>query len=82
MSDIADLYQQFNPMKPLTADDADRALYVDWQRELRGSDDDVKFRLARGIARSGGQAVTHLFTGPRGVGKTTELYRVKHLLVV
>lgn len=80
MRDIADLYRQFNPMKPLTADAADRALYVDWQRELRGSDDDVKLRLARGIARSGGQAVTHLFTGPRGVGKTTELYRVKHLL--
>jgi hypothetical protein len=66
-------------MRPLTeAGEADRALYVDWQQQLGG--DDVKLRLARGIARSGGQAVIHLFTGPRGVGKTTELYRVKHLL--
>lgn len=81
MNAIADLYQQFNPMRPLTAaDQADRALYVDWQHQLVG-DEDVKLRLARAIARgSSGQAVIHLFTGPRGVGKTTELYRVKHLL--
>ena len=80
MNAIADLYQQFNPMRPLTAaDQADRALYVDWQRQLGG--DDIKSRLAHGIAwSSSGQAVIHLFTGPRGVGKTTELYRVKHLL--
>lgn len=66
-------------MRPLTAaGETDRALYVDWQQQL--GEDDVKLRLARGIARSGGQAVIHLFTGPRGVGKTTELYRVKHLL--
>jgi hypothetical protein len=79
MKAIADLYQQFDPMRPLTAaGQADRALYVDWQHQLGG--DDVKLRLARGIARSGGQAVIHLFTGPRGAGKTTELYRVKHLL--
>ena len=79
MKAIADLYQQFDPMRPLTAaDQADRALYVDWQHQL--GLDDVKLRLARGIARAGGQAVIHLFTGPRGVGKTTELYRVKHLL--
>lgn len=79
MPPIADLYEQFDPMRPLTAaGKTDRALYVDWQRQLGG--DDVKLRLARGIARSGGQAVIHLFTGPRGVGKTTELYRVKHLL--
>ncbi len=79
MPDIADLYRQFDPMRPLTASGAaDRTLYVDWQRELGG--DDVKLRLARGIARSGGHAVTHLFTGPRGAGKTTELYRVRHLL--
>jgi hypothetical protein len=79
MQAIAELYQQFDPMRPLTAaGEADQALYVDWQRQLGG--DDVKLRLARGIARSGGQAVIHLFTGPRGVGKTTELYRVRHLL--
>lgn len=79
MQAIAELYQQFDPMRPLTAaGETDRALYVDWQQQLGG--DDVKYVLAGGIARSGGQALIHLFTGPRGVGKTTELYRVERLL--
>jgi nucleoside-triphosphatase THEP1 len=66
-------------MRPLTAaDKVDSGLYVDWQLEL--GVDDVKVRLINAIARGRGQAVTHLFTGHRGVGKTTELYRVKHRL--
>jgi hypothetical protein len=75
------LYKQFNPMRPLTADDkSDRALYVDWQAELVGREDAVKYRLARSIVGSANQASTHLFTGAQGAGKTTELHRVKHLL--
>ena len=66
-------------MRPLTAaDKRDTGLYVDWQSEL--GVDDVKVRLIHAIARGRGQAITHLFTGHRGVGKTTELYRVKQRL--
>lgn len=66
-------------MRPLTAaDKIDSGLYVDWQLEL--GVDDVKVRLINAVARGRGQAITHLFTGHRGVGKTTELYRVKHRL--
>lgn len=79
MSRLACLYDQFDPLRPLTAaDEGDIGLYVDWQQQL--GVDDVKQRLTYSIARSRGQAVTHLLTGPRGVGKTTELYRVKHSL--
>jgi len=63
-------------MRPLTAaNEIDVGLYVDWQQQV--GVDDVKQRLIYPIARSRGQGVTHLLTGPRGVGKTTELYRVK-----
>lgn len=79
MSRVASLYQQFDPMRPLTTSNkVDIGLYVDWQQQV--GIDDVKQRLIYPIARSRGQAVTHLLTGPRGVGKTTELYRVKHSL--
>ena len=45
----AALYQQFDPTRPLEADEED--LYVDWQREL--GFEDVKQRLANSIAFSG-----------------------------
>jgi hypothetical protein len=75
---ITALYQKLDPLQPLRADDTQ--LYVDWQHELFASDD-IKFQLVRGFARSGaGVAVTRLFTGHRGTGKTTELNRVKQML--
>jgi hypothetical protein len=75
---ITALYQKLDPLQPLSADDTQ--LYVDWQRELFGSDD-IKLQLARGFARSvPGVPVTRLFTGHRGTGKTTELNRVKQML--
>lgn len=77
MRDLAPLYQQFDPLRPLLADEADR--YVDWQRQLYGNAD-IKHRLTNSISRGGNQALTRLFTGHRGVGKTTELYRVKRIL--
>ncbi len=78
MSQIAALYQQFDPTHPLEA--SEEELYVDWQRELGG--DDIKQMLARNIVRSRGIPVSRLFTGNRGVGKTTELKRVKQILKV
>lgn len=79
MSGIADLTQQIDPSRPLTAvQGKDGELYVDWQKTLGG--DDVKLRLSREIARRSGQSAVHLLTGLRGTGKTTELYRVKHRL--
>jgi hypothetical protein len=76
---LADLHQQLDHTRALRADDeSDIALYVDWQHELGASD--VKLRLARSIARRDSQASSHLFTGPRGAGKTTELSRVRRLL--
>jgi hypothetical protein len=59
--------QKLDPLQPLPADDTQ--LYVDWQRELFGSDE-IKLQLPRRFARSGaGVAVTRLFTGHRGTGK-------------
>lgn len=72
------LYQQFDPLKPLAASEND--LYVDWQREMLGADD-VKPRLVNAIAFSGDAPVARLFTGHRGTGKTTELYRVQDRLI-
>jgi len=62
-------------MHPLTADEGDVGLYVDWQQEIGA--DDIKRRITNPFARSRLQPIIRLFTGHRGVGKTTELYRVK-----
>lgn len=79
MSAIADLTQQIDPSRPLTAAQGkDEELYVDWQKTLGA--DDVKPRLSREIGRRCGQAAVHLLTGLRGTGKTTELYRIKNLV--
>jgi predicted AAA+ superfamily ATPase len=77
MDPLAALTQQFDPLRPLQANEQDNQLYVDWERELR-ADEDVKRKLARGFARSGRVRVALLVTGHRGVGKTTELLRVKY----
>ena len=76
MSAIEALYQQFDPAVPLEADEED--LYVDWQNAVGPVN--VKKLLANSIARSGTVPVTRLFTGHRGVGKTTELKRVQRML--
>jgi hypothetical protein len=73
---LAALYQQFDPARPLEATEED--LYVDWQQRFAA--EDVKKILANSIALSGGVPVSRLFTGHRGVGKTTELKRVKRNL--
>ena len=79
MDKRAALYQQFDPARPL---EADSNLYVDWQRDLADAldRDDLKPRLANSISLSGNEPVTRLLTGHRGVGKTTELKRIKRIL--
>ncbi|MGH8490573.1 MAG: hypothetical protein ACREXS_17330 [Gammaproteobacteria bacterium] len=76
MDKLTAFYQLIDPLRPLEATEQD--LYVDWQKDLKA--DDVKGRLIRGLARSGDIPYTRLFTGHRGCGKTTELYRVQHAL--
>jgi hypothetical protein len=71
----AALYQQLDPTHPLEADET--ALYVNWQADLG---EDVKRRLVRSIALSGTVPTVRLFTGHRGVGKSTELKRVQRML--
>ena len=71
------LYSQFDPARPLEVEETD--LYVNWQEQKSLAPDDIKTELARNIARSE-MPVCRLFTGHRGVGKTTELKRVKSML--
>ncbi len=56
-------------------DPTDSSYYI---RNLHGSDDPVE-RLRKAIGRIEGQSV-HLFTGQIGSGKTTELFRLQHVL--
>lgn len=58
MDPLTALSAQFDPLRPLKADETD--LYVDWQNQLDDVADDVKVRLANSIARSPGP-VTRLF---------------------
>ena len=74
---MAPLYQAFNPLRPLRADETD--LYVDWQAELPEADD-IKPQLVSSIQLEEGAAI-RLVTGHRGGGKTTELYRVSDRLL-
>jgi hypothetical protein len=66
------LYQQFDPQRPLGAEET--RLYVDWQQTV--GTEDVKNSLVNAFVRSGDQNVWRLLSGHRGVGKTTELFRV------
>lgn len=76
MTEIARLYQAFDPLKPLTVEQND--LYVDWQKTC--GPDDIKLRLANSVLNAGPTPVQRLFSGHREVGKTTELLRVKQRL--
>jgi hypothetical protein len=76
MGDIARIYPKFDPVRPLEAHET--SLYVDWQKTCLP--DDVKLQLARAVAHAGPVPVQRLFTGHRGIGKTTELNRVRQRL--
>lgn len=71
------LYTVCDPARPIPADDD--VLYVDWPAQLLATDD-PKSRLANSIALGAGTAQCRFVTGHRGVGKTTELLRVKAIL--
>lgn len=71
---IANIYNAFDPFRPLEPGDA---FYVDCHA-VRGNDNIVR-ELGRKIERSN-KPTYQLYTGHRGVGKSTELKRLqKHL---
>jgi hypothetical protein len=77
VADVADaLYQVFDPARPLEPEET--WLYVDWQTNV--GIEDVKNTLVNSFVRAGDQNVWRLFSGHRGVGKTTELLRVARRL--
>jgi hypothetical protein len=74
--DIDELYDQLQPLRPLEATEIE--LYVDWQSRLKEADD-VKRRISHSISYSRRPTI-RLFTGHRGMGKTTELNRIRQIL--
>lgn len=76
MGEIEALFQAFDPLRPLEADED--LLYVDWQRRLEPDGADAKSRLAREFVRNATpeRPIVRLLTGHKGSGKTTELHRV------
>ena len=66
MSGIVELYREFDPGRPLGADDD--ALYVDWQKKLDPGAVDVRARLVRSFLRNASpeHPITRLLTGHRG----------------
>ncbi|MEI2774801.1 MAG: hypothetical protein V9G19_02295 [Tetrasphaera sp.] len=70
---ITRLYQQFDPVRPLGAHEDN--LYVDWQS--RTGVEDIKRTAVRSVLLAGDAPTTTLITGHRGVGKTTEMIRMK-----
>jgi len=71
---ITEIYNSFNPFEPLEPGDR---FYVDCHA-VRGNDDIVR-ELGKKITRSK-QSTCQLYTGHRGVGKSTELKRLKQYL--
>ncbi|MGA1285624.1 MAG: ATP-binding protein [Prochlorothrix sp.] len=71
---ITEIYNSFNPFEPLEPGDR---FYVDCHA-VRGNDNIVR-ELGKRILRSK-QSTCQLYTGHRGVGKSTELKRLKQYL--
>ncbi len=71
---LKQLYNLFDPFQPLPADDP---IYVDCQ-EVRG-DSDIIEELGKEILYSD-RMTSQLYAGHRGVGKSTELLRLKQYL--
>lgn len=80
MHDVAALYREFDPLRPITAQETD--LYVDWQRELYPAGQDPSSRLIRGFQEGATpeRPITLLLAGQSGAGKTTELSRIGNRL--
>ena len=69
---LTQIYNAFKPSEPLQPTDP---AYVDC-REVRG-DGDILLDIGRAISFSEGQPTCQLYTGHRGVGKSTELLRLQ-----
>lgn len=75
-SNINDAYDAVDPASPLTQDDE---RYVDFQ-DVRSENDEITVMLRRIDRTRSGNFLHQLFTGHRGCGKTTELFRLKQKL--
>ncbi len=74
---LDDAYRACNPDLPLSVEDE---RYVDLSTG-RGESEQIALNIARGIRRSDEHSRAKLlFTGHRGSGKTTELFRIQHEL--
>lgn len=82
MQNVAALYSQFDPLRPITLDDED--LYVDWQRALYPAGKDPSSRVVRQYQRHATpeRPIALLLAGQSGVGKTTELLRISSRLTL
>ena len=69
---LTQIYNAFKPSEPLHPSDP---AYVDC-REVRG-DGDILLDIGQAINFSEGQPTCQLYTGHRGVGKSTELLRLQ-----
>jgi len=72
---LADLYNRFDPSRPLRDD---HPTYVNCQ-DVRG-DDNILNGIGKRIVNEDKSASCYLYTGHRGGGKSTELYRLKSYL--
>jgi hypothetical protein len=72
---LADLYNRFDPSRPLRDD---HPTYVNCQ-DVRG-DDNILNGIGKRIVTEDKPASCYLYTGHRGGGKSTELYRLKSYL--
>jgi len=73
---LRDLFNRFDPFRPLMPrDHTDHPAYVNCQ-EVRG-DENILNGIGKKILNFAGPASCHLYTGHRGGGKSTELYRLK-----
>jgi len=76
---LRDLFNRFDPFRPLRPRDyTDHPAYVNCQ-DVRG-DENILNGIGKRILNFAGPASCHLYTGHRGSGKSTELYRLKSYL--
>jgi hypothetical protein len=72
---LADFFNRFDPFRPLRGD---HPAYVNCE-DVRG-DENILNGIGKRILNFAGPASCHLYTGHRGCGKSTELYRLKNYL--
>jgi len=75
-STLNDAYDAIDPSIPLEQDDS---RYIDFQN-VRGENDEISAMVRRISRTRDTQYICQLFTGHRGCGKSTELFRLKKKL--